>query len=359
MKKSLLVMFVILLNSVLFSMVVDSTATMNGSELQYLFDACNGSDPVIQEMYWDYQSRDGNDSDDDFREEIRNYVPINLSGGYVEFAFEGIIESDVTRLEYSLDYLIDHSIDDYLDLNILWNDEYADGDFSDCLSYGQLLINVTSIVDLLWEYNGGAYQDTFRAKLTNLAGWALLVLQSTSYDANETVTINSPVYPDTMKTGMGNGRIRLAAALGYAGCVLDSINYIRTAEYDLFGFTADGGDPPDGLGSNTIEGMTSAGNLYNEGMSYTRYILGALDFFFTARNRTRNCGSGNTANYNWFTDSSVQIKNIYESSMDLISPNLTCIPFDDVHYGQVVGFNWGHTTRFYCASRWFYQTTVI
>ena len=91
MKKSLLVMFVILLNSVLFSMVVDSTATMNGSELQYLFDACNGSDPVIQEMYWDYQWRDGESYDDDFREETRDYHSINISSSYVELAFEGII----------------------------------------------------------------------------------------------------------------------------------------------------------------------------------------------------------------------------------------------------------------------------
>ena len=282
------ILLIIIMNSGLYSMVVDSTATMNGTELQQLFAACNGSDPVIHEMYMDYQWRDGNDYDDDFREEIRSYGPINLSGGFVEIAFEGIIESDTTRLNQSRDYLLESDIvinPDYLDLNILWTDEYATGSWSDCLSYGQLLLNVSSIVDMLWEYNGGAYQDTLRAQLTNLAGWANLVLQSEDYvESNGTVYINSLIYPDSMRTGKGNGRIRLAAALGYAGCVLDSINYIRTAEYDLFGFTADGGDPPEGLGSNTIEGMTSEGKLYNEGMSYTRYILGALDFFFTARN---------------------------------------------------------------------------
>ena len=328
-------------------MVVDSTATMNGSELQYLFDACNGSDLVIREMYWDYQSRDGNDSDDDFREEIREYQPINLSSSFVELAFEGIIDSIPQNLIDASDYLLESNIGinpDYLDINILWTVEYADGSWSDCLSYGSLLINVTSIVDMLWEYNSGAYQDTLRAQLTNLAGWANLVLQSEEYEEG-TVTIASTLYPDSLHTGKGNGRIRLAAALGYAGCVLDSINYIRTAEYDLFGFTADGVSPPSGYGWDTIELITSEGNLINEGMSYTRYIFRALDYFFTARNRTQNSSNGNTTNHNWFTDTSVQIKDIYESSMDLISPDLTCIPFDDVHFGRVVDFDWPYSSQ--------------
>ena len=353
MKKTLIFFFVFAVTMSSFSLIVDSTATMNSTELDTLHYACTGGDLVMTRMYGWYESRDRNDHPDDFREESRDYHSINISKDYVELAFEGIIETDSLSLNKARNHLLDPTYEEfdeetnqwvshYLDLNILWTDEYATGSWSDCLSYGQLLINVSSIVDMLWEYNGGAYQDTLRTQLTSLAGWAYLVLQSTFYDANETVTIDSPVYPNTMKTGMGNGRIRLAAALGYAGCVLDSINYIRTAEYDLFGFTADGGDPPEGLGSNTIEGMTSEGNLYNEGMSYTRYILNALDFFFTSRNRTRNCGSGNTANHNWFTDAGVQIKNIYENSMDLISPDLACIPFDDVHYGSLKDFEWDY-----------------
>jgi len=344
MKKSLLVMLVILLNSVLFSMVVDSTATMNSTELLELYEAIIiPNDIVLSRMYGWYESRDRDGFDDDFREEIRDYPPINLSSSFVELAFEGIIDSDTLNLRDARYYLTNPTVNDYLDLNILWTDEYADGSGSDCLSYGQLLLNVSSIVDMLWEYNGGVYQDTLRIQLTNLAGWANMVLQSEVYDeGNHRVTIISDLYPNSMVTGKGNHRIRLAAALGYAGCVLDSINYIRTAEYDLFGFTADSVPPPSGLGCNTIERMTSEGNLYNEGMSYTRYVLNALDFFFTARNRTENCSSGNTANHNWFIDNSVQIKDIYESSMDLISPDLACIPFDDVHYGCLKDFEWDY-----------------
>ncbi|MBC8384039.1 MAG: hypothetical protein H8E57_00810 [Candidatus Cloacimonetes bacterium] len=91
MKKFLLSVFILTSSLNLFSMVVDSTATMNNTELQELYNACNGSDPVIQEMYWDYQWRDGESYDDDFREETRDYHSINISSSYVELAFEGII----------------------------------------------------------------------------------------------------------------------------------------------------------------------------------------------------------------------------------------------------------------------------
>ncbi|MDN5354539.1 MAG: Heparinase II/III-like protein [Candidatus Cloacimonadota bacterium] len=157
-----------------------------------------------------------------------------------------------------------------------------------------------------------------------------------------TVSINSNVYPNTLITGKGNGRIRLAAALGYTGCVLDSLNFINAAEYDLFGSVAYGNNPSSGLGLNTIETMSSEGELYNEGMSYTRYVFSALDFFFTARDRTENSGIGNICNHNWFTDSSVNIWEMYENSLDLISPDLNCIPFDDVHYSQVITTDWNN-----------------
>jgi parallel beta-helix repeat protein len=327
---------------------------MNNTELQQLYDACTGGDIVFTAMYGWYQSDTRDDEEIGLIESLREYEPINLAGTYLETAFEGIIDSLEWKLDDASFYLLDPTfvkleyinnqwqwVSHYLDLSYLWTDEYASGDFGDCLSYGQLLLNVSCIVDLLWEYNGGAYQDTLRSQLTNLAGWAYLVLTSESHNGS-TINISSNIYPNHMTTGFHNGRIRLAAALGYAGCVLDSLSYINAAEYDLFGSVAYGSNPSTGLCSNTIEETTSEGGLYNEGMSYTRYIFNALDFFLTARNRTENSGSGNIVNHNWFTDSSVNIREMYENSLDLISPDLNCIPFDDAHYSQVITTDWNN-----------------
>lgn len=330
----------------LFSLIVNSTATMNNTELQQLYDACQPitGDVVISAMYGWYQSDSREDEVIELNETLREYESINQASNYIEIAFEGIIDSLTSKLRESAAFLIDPTLlysDYYLDINYLWTDEYASGDFSDCLSYGQLLLNVSCIVDLLWEYDGGAYQDTLRTQLTSLAGWAYLVLTSESHNGS-TINISSNIYPDSMTTGFHNGRIRLAAALGYAGCVLDSLSYINAAEYDLFGAVAYGSNPSTGLCSNTIEKTTSEGGLYNEGMSYTRYIFNALDFFLTARNRTENSGSSNIVNHNWFTDSSVNIREMYENSLDLISPDLNCIPFDDAHYSQVITTDWNN-----------------
>ena len=56
MKKGLFVMFLIILSTSLISMVVESTATMNNTELQQLYDACTGGDVVISAIYGWYQS---------------------------------------------------------------------------------------------------------------------------------------------------------------------------------------------------------------------------------------------------------------------------------------------------------------
>jgi hypothetical protein len=45
MKKLVLVLVMTIVYNHSFSLIVDSTATINNAELQHLFDACNGSDP--------------------------------------------------------------------------------------------------------------------------------------------------------------------------------------------------------------------------------------------------------------------------------------------------------------------------
>ncbi|HCX72537.1 MAG TPA: hypothetical protein DHM37_02365, partial [Candidatus Cloacimonas sp.] len=153
MKIGLIVMFLIILSTSLISMVVNSTATMNNTELQNLYDACTGGDVVISAMYGWYQSDIRDDEEIGLLEILREYEPINLATSYLETAFEGIIESDTLKLRDSMNYLLDPTFMvnyelHYLDLSHLWSVEYASGDFGDCLSYGQLLLNVSCIVDL-------------------------------------------------------------------------------------------------------------------------------------------------------------------------------------------------------------------
>jgi hypothetical protein len=77
----------------LFSLVVDSTATMNQTELQQLYDGCTGGDIVLTAMYGWYQSDTRDDEEIGFLESLREYEPINLAGSYLELAFESVIDA--------------------------------------------------------------------------------------------------------------------------------------------------------------------------------------------------------------------------------------------------------------------------
>jgi hypothetical protein len=90
MKIGLFVMFLIILSTSLISMVVNSTATMNNTELQQLYDACTGGDVVISAMYGWYQNDSRDDEEVDLIESLRDYEPINLVGSYLETAFENL-----------------------------------------------------------------------------------------------------------------------------------------------------------------------------------------------------------------------------------------------------------------------------
>lgn len=93
MKKGLFFMFLIILSTGLYSMVVDSTATMNNTELQQLYDACTGGDVVFTAMYGWYQSDNRDGEEIDWLETRSGYDPIDYAGSYLKLAFEGIIDA--------------------------------------------------------------------------------------------------------------------------------------------------------------------------------------------------------------------------------------------------------------------------
>jgi hypothetical protein len=91
--RAICLIFFVLMSFALFSLVVDSTATMNQTELQDLYDACTGGDVVLTAMYGWYQSDTRDDEEIGFLESLREYEPINLAGSYLELAFESVIDA--------------------------------------------------------------------------------------------------------------------------------------------------------------------------------------------------------------------------------------------------------------------------
>jgi len=199
--------------------------------------------------------------------------------------------------------------------------EFSDGSWSDCLTYGTLLNDVALIVDMLWYYPS-ADTVALAAQLDILARWAYEFMREENNYAGYWAFTDNPDYPDSLRTLWHNGRIRLAGALGYAGCVLGNNDFIEAAEFDLFERDLPGGK------YGFLDFQTSQSGVYNEGMSYTEYVMEGLSKFFTARKRMVD-------GIDWFDDDRVQ--SIYENSLDLISPSMSLVPFDDVHEARMRG----------------------
>ena len=313
----------------------------------------NATDPVtytdeVMRFYWCKligidPPPEGENGEGDFRGERADYEPINKASTYAKEAFWGAIghdmpitnppTADTTKLNLAKKYLIDSLFIDYLDLDSVWV-EYSDGITGDCLSLGSLLANVGFIVDMLWHYVGDSEQDSLRNKLDNIAYYVNHMLNQGLPIYNHCVGQNCSggwiintdpnlpeYYPDYLQTYWTNGRIRLAGALGYAGCVLDSLEYIDTAENDLFELPLDTGH------NGFIELMTSNGGFYSEGISYTSYTFNGLDLFLTARKRVYEV--------DWFSNSNSNIPQLYVNSLYLTAPDFGPIAFDDVTISHI------------------------
>ena len=361
MKKGLCLISVLLIVSSLMGSYLAETKTMDTTLFGNLYDAIDfdsGHDEVMR-FYWDkwMESASPNptsryEGENECRENRATYDPINWAYTYSKNSLIGALAVDIDdddAQEY-LNNVQDHMIynpepghhdrflklfSDYvgeesvfgqdIDGDGTWADgEYSDGSWGDCLNYGSLLSSVAFTVDNLWYYNVSNQTDLY-IKLEILAGWANELLSESNFDG-EYAQCTNPDYPPQLKTSYHNGRIRLAGILGYAGCVLGNAEFIQTAESDLFERPLAGGR------NGFLEYMTSNSGTYTEGMSYTEYTFEGLSKFFVARKRMPD-------GIDWFQD--FRVKSIYENSLDLISPTMTFIPFDDVH--ETYMKNWGTT----------------
>ncbi len=357
MKKGLCLISVLLIVSSLMGSYLDETKTMDATLFSNLYDAIDydsGHDEIMR-FYWDKWMQSANpnpttryEGENEYRENRATYDPINWAYTYSKNSLIGALAVDIdddVAQEY-LDNVQDHLIfnpysthnnylklfSDYvgeesvfgqdIDGNGIWEDgEYSDGSWGDCLSYSSMLNSIANIVDNLWYYNVQNQTDLHN-KLEELAGWANELLSESNFSGGYAQCTN-PDYPPQLCTSYHNGRIRLAGALGYAGCVLGNEEFIETAENDLFVRSLPGGK------NGFIEFMTSNSGTYNEGISYTEYTFEGLAKFFTARKRLTFDFSNIPDNNNWFEDD--RVRDIYVNSLDLISPSMANVPFDDVH----------------------------
>ncbi|MCD4770027.1 MAG: heparinase II/III-family protein, partial [Bacteroidales bacterium] len=358
MKKLLSLLLGLLIVSSLLASFLDETKTMDATVFGALFDAIdydNGHDEVMR-FYWD-KLVDGAspnptsryEGEDDWSEERADYEPINWASTYAKNSLIGalaveILDPDAEQyLIYAEDYLLDSSSDHYLKLysdypgeesvfgqdidgNGIWEDgEFSDGSWNDCLYYGRLILNVAFIVDMLWDYVDSDDKQLLDNKLTELAGWADILLNDLTFDVNGgkyARNYNNPNYPYQLWTRYHNGRIRLAGGLGYAGCVLENEDYVKTAEDDLFEWDVPGDQ------TGFLPYMTTNSGLYSEGMQYAEFTFRGLTYFFVARKRLTFDFSYIENNIDWFSDE--RVRQIYINSLDMVSPNLGWISFDDV-----------------------------
>ncbi len=346
MKKGLFLIVVVLMAHNLSGIYLTNSKTMDLTELRDAIDNAGEQDFVIKN-YW---------------RKFANVKPMTLLGNkpmefaddYARISLTGAIgvkpngtamssADAMAYLESAKNYLlVDNPIisPHYLDLDELWLDigshnnakgiSQPGGDFRDCLLYGSLLNDVAFIVDNLWYYFMDN-QKEMQKKLDVLAGWAYHLLIDENFNGSDAHCYDSQ-YPEKLTTHNSNGRIRLAGALGYAGCVLGNKVYIKTAEDDLFGRTFDFRKEKHGF----FELNKADSGVFTEGMGYTDYALNGLAKFFIARKRlSSDYFTNSLENKDWFADE--RVREIYINSLELVSPNMGMMPFDDTHLANIRG----------------------
>ena len=243
--------------------------------------------------------------------------------------------------------MLDPIYEDYLSIDAVFDSIAACGQnetFGWCLSLATVLHNVAFMSDMLWEYDSGSYQTELCAKLDLLASYTdSLLAYSRTFSPEGDLGAGYPY----MKS---NGRIRLAAALGYAGIILNNSSYVNHAIYDLFQWQHPAASitNPGSLGLY----VTSSG-VYGEGMAYTTYIFDVLNTFFLAYKRY--------SGLNLFEHQ--YVKSILENSLNCLGPDFNPLSIDDSVFGSRIHYENGCVTNisyqpksFFAMIPYFYQT---
>ena len=320
MKKILLTSVIILISSNVFG-ELPRTKTIGTDTLSVIRNACKdpsmGGDELIHNYYMEYKGtslRDEGEAEEIFDERGRGEV--FHTSLYMKYAFGGVIDIQLQGdpndyLLYAYRHLFDptyvvngenrylsiaNEVIPYLTKPVVNPNEDA-SPYRKGLDIGYMLEALALTVDMLWWYEGGIHQSDLAAKLDSLAWY--------TYDTVLPSYINWCCYttdPDSIipTTGWTNVKLRLLAALGYAGCVLKDVpNYADNAEdyyneakeqlFESLDPTTENtfDDDQDGIMSGYMDVCFGDGSgLYKEGFSYYSWSMEFLTTFFTAAKRS-------------------------------------------------------------------------
>lgn len=237
---SLIIVFSLLVS--ILSGGVHKTATMDSiliEELREAVDSDDINDDEVMDFYYDKinpYSPKYEEGEDDWGKTKASYKLIDGASYFAQNALLGAVDVEIGNhsdefLTWGKRYLLVplFYISDkyrYLDLDSVWV-EFEGGSTGNCLTLGSLMEHVAFIVDMLWYYVDSAEQDSLNNKLDNMAYYANHMLSDSLltdsyYTQGGWVIKNDSLpayYPDSLQIYWNNARIRLAGALGYAGCV--------------------------------------------------------------------------------------------------------------------------------------------
>jgi hypothetical protein len=214
------------------------------------------------------------------------------------------------------------------------------------LDMAYILKNLAVMVDMLWWYDGGIYQDALASKLDSLTSWVYTRMVNTRPLGWEPNGPNGEIYPTLLAQ---NKRLTTAGGLGYAGVILENPTYIQFVDEDLCTFSWQGGGAWDGQDSCWTDAYIDDGYLnfnlqnsgiYSEGFHYQAESFHGLSLYFTARKRLGNSLPG--IEYRNYYDDDI-IQKMCEESIYLISPDFSNTCFDDSYKVVFSGVNFDPT----------------
>ncbi|MBC8383932.1 MAG: hypothetical protein H8E57_00265, partial [Candidatus Cloacimonetes bacterium] len=332
------------------------TKTIGVDTLIVIRNACKdpsqGGDDLIHHYYMEYKGESLREEGE--AEEIIEDGRLRATfktESYMKYAFLGVIDVELEvedpddYLSFASRFLLDPTFPDdpqypghsYLSIADVIDslEEEPEGDAAyglvDVFSLAYTLNNLAMIVDMLWYYEDGDHQDELADKLDLLANWTYDKIINSQNGAYTYEGVSGD--PIKFSTGYNNIRLIVLGALGYAGVVLDSLDYINKVDWELL-------DRPGHDVEALLDHLSQTSGIYAEGLGYRSMSFLGLSNYFTARKRYHDPGELDHGYINYYDN--INLSKMFEESMYLLYPDLSFVPFDDcwkINYGSGIELN--------------------
>jgi hypothetical protein len=263
---------------------VDSTRSMSSTHLGAIKTAFSGGSDVATYYWNEFINDNPNTTDSLFDETERGDFDYFNADLYVKYAMWGAVgldmpvttppTTDSMLLDKAKYYLLDPShqyVPHYLDLEEVWDSLATNDDDGTNFWMGFITRNTAIMVDMLWNYVDSTEHVNMCAKLKSLS---------------DTLYYHLDRLKETWGKGLRPqffGIASYAAALGYAGCILEDTLYVNFAKNMIFDYQI-----PYLEESQTgyLDLFTTRANYIGEGTTYLGCnIYTQLAIFFTANLR--------------------------------------------------------------------------